>query len=71
LQSKSLTYFRIEMISEDGQQAGLHGERLVEELLVESLLDVVNEDGGHALVVVLGPTRSTDHLQLITQNPLR
>jgi hypothetical protein len=30
----------------------------------------VNEDGGHALVVVLGPTRSTDHLQLTTQNPL-
>ena len=35
-------------------QAGLDREGLVEELLVEVLLDVVDEDAGHALVVVLG-----------------
>ena len=52
------------MVGQDGEQAGLDGEGLVEELLVESLLDVVDEDRGHALVIVLGPPSPTNHLQL-------
>ena len=42
---------------------GFHREWLVEELLVEVLLDVVHQDAGDALVVELGPARTTHHLQ--------
>lgn len=42
---------------------GLHGERLVQELLVEVLLDVLDEDDGLALVIELRTTRSAHHLQ--------
>jgi hypothetical protein len=52
------------MISEDGLQTGLHWERLVEELLIESFLHVMDEDRGDTLVVVLGPSRTAYHLQL-------
>ena len=44
---------------------GFHREWLVEELLVEVLLDVVHQDAGDALVVELGSTRTTHHLQNI------
>lgn len=44
---------------------GLHGERLVKELLVEILLYVMNENNGFALVIILGATCSAHHLQNI------
>lgn len=42
---------------------GLHRKRLVQELLVEILLDVVHQDDGFALVVKLGAPRPAHHLQ--------
>lgn len=44
---------------------GLDRERLVEELLVEILLDIVDKDDRFALVIKLRPTRSPHHLQNI------
>lgn len=44
---------------------GLNRERLIEELLVEILLDVMDEDDRFALVVKLRPTCSPHHLQNI------
>lgn len=44
---------------------GLNRERLVEELLVEILLDVVDEDDRFALVIKLRPACSPHHLQNI------
>ena len=37
------------MIGQDAEEMRLDGERLVEKLLVESFLDIVDEDHGHAL----------------------
>lgn len=43
----------------------LYRERLVEELLVEILLDIMDKDDRFALVIKLRPTCSPHHLQNI------
>lgn len=42
---------------------GLNRERLIEELLVEILLDVMDQNNSFALVVKLRPAGSPHHLQ--------
>ncbi len=44
---------------------GLHRKWLIEKLLVEVLLDIVNEDDGHALVIILGSPSTSHHLENI------
>lgn len=44
---------------------GLHRERLIEELLVEILLDVMDENYRFPLVIKLRPACSPHHLQYI------
>ena len=45
---------RIEMVGQDIVETGLDGERFVQELLVEMLLDIVHKDRGHAALIILG-----------------
>ena len=47
---------RIEMVGQDIVETGLDGERFVQELLVEMLLDIVHKDRGHAALIILGST---------------
>ena len=43
------SYLGVEMVGQDAEEMRLDGERLVKELLVESLLDIVDENHCHTL----------------------
>ena len=47
------------------EQAGLHREGLIQELLVEGLLGVMHHDDSYPLPIILGPPCPTHHLEHI------
>lgn len=51
------------MIRQHSQKLRFHRERLMEESFVKCLFEVVHQQDGHSLVVVLRTTSSTNHLQ--------
>mmetsp|Transcript_11443 Transcript_11443/g.26919 ORF Transcript_11443/g.26919 Transcript_11443/m.26919 type:complete len:529 (-) Transcript_11443:2266-3852(-) len=59
----SAAHFGHEVVVQHIPKVRLHGERLVEELLVEVLLGRVHKDAAHALVVELRSTRAPHHLE--------
>ena len=56
----------VEMVRQHIQQTRLDRERLVEEFFVEVFLDVMDEDTGDAVVIVLRSTGTTHHLKDIS-----
>ena len=53
----------VEVVGQHSVEARLDREGFVEELLVKVLLDVVDENDGDSVVVVLRSTRATHHLK--------
>ena len=53
----------VEVVGQHSVEARLDREGFVEELLVKVLLDVVHENDGDSVVVVLRSTRATHHLK--------
>ena len=53
------------MIRQDTQQTTLHRERLIQKLFVEMLLDIVDKNASHSMIVILGSTGPTHHLEHI------